>query len=136
HGLAALRVGYSVSSPEIADLMNRVRQPFNVNSLAQAAAAAALDDVGYVTQSRELARLGMAEIEGGLEALGLDFIPSLGNFVTFRCPQDGAAIYERLLREGVIVRPIANYAMPQHLRTTVGTPDENARFLAALAKVL
>lgn len=136
HGLAALRVGYSVSSPEIADLMNRVRQPFNVNSLAQAAAAAALDDVGYVTQSRELARLGMAEIEAGLEALGLDFIPSLGNFVTFRCPQDGAAIYERLLREGVIVRPIANYAMPHHLRATVGTPDENARFLAALAKVL
>ena len=136
HGLASLRVGYSVSSVAIADLMNRVRQPFNVSSLAQAAAVAALDDTDYVNASRELNRRGLREIEAGLARLGLEHIDSLGNFVTFRCPGEGLPLYERLLREGVIVRPIANYAMPRHLRVTVGTQEENERFLLALEAVL
>jgi histidinol-phosphate aminotransferase len=137
HGLAALRVGYAVSSPEIADLLNRVRQPFNVSSVAQAAATAALDDSDYVDTSRALNREGMGQVEAGLRRLGLDYIPSLGNFVTFECPTgDAAAVYQALLRQGVIVRPIANYRMPGHLRVSIGTPEENGRFLEALEKVL
>ncbi|MEE9253383.1 MAG: histidinol-phosphate transaminase [Pseudomonadales bacterium] len=136
HGLASLRVGYSISSAQIADLMNRVRQPFNVSSLGQAAAVAALDDTDYVKTSRELNRRGLREIEAGLARLGLEYIDSLGNFVTFRCPGEGAGLYELLLREGVIVRAIANYSMPHHLRVTVGTPQENERFLLALEAAL
>lgn len=136
YALASLRVGYSISSVEIAELMNRVRQPFNVSSLAQAAAEAALDDAGFVNSSRELNRTGMHALEAGLDRLGLERIESLGNFLTFRCPGEAAPLYERLLREGVIVRPIANYGMPDHLRVTVGLAEENERFLAALQKVL
>lgn len=132
YGLAGLRVGYALTSAAIADLMNRVRQPFNCNNLALAAAAAALDDHEFVERSYALNRAGMAQLTEGLNRLGYDHIPSRGNFVAFRAG-DAAAINQKLLREGVIVRPIAGYGMPEWLRVTIGTEAENARFLAALA---
>ena len=135
YGLAGLRVGYAAAAPGVADLMNRVRQPFNVNSLALAAAAAALDDVDFVRKSYECNRAGMRQLTQGLERLRLEYIPSHGNFVSFRVG-DGASVYQKLLRAGVIVRPIASYGMPEHLRVTVGLEAENARFLAALERAL
>jgi histidinol-phosphate aminotransferase len=135
HGLAALRVGYGVMDPAIADLVNRVRQPFNVNALAQAAALAALDDDQYVEDSRVLNRDGMRQVEDGLRTLGLRFLPSRGNFVLFEA-RDANAVFQSLLRQGVIVRPVANYNLPTWLRVTIGTPPENERFLAALGKAL
>ena len=134
-GLAGLRVGYALASPEIADLMNRVRQPFNVNNLALAAAVAALDDHEFITASYELNQRGMAQIMAGLEHLGLEIIKPHGNFVTFRVG-NGAAVNQKLLQQGVIVRPIGGYGLPEWLRVTIGTEAENARFLAALAQAL
>jgi histidinol-phosphate aminotransferase len=134
-GLAGLRVGYALASAEIADLMNRVRQPFNVNNLAIAAAIAALDDHLFVAESYELNRRGMEQIVAGLKRLGLEHIPSHGNFVTFKAG-DGAAINQKLLKQGVIVRPISGYGLPEWLRVTIGTEPENARFLEALEKAL
>ena len=132
HGLAALRVGYGVMHASVADLLNRVRQPFNVNSLAQAAALAALDDVKYVEDSRRLNRDGMHQLEAGLQPLSVRRLPSHGNFILVEVA-DAPAIYQSLLRQGVIVRPVANYGLPAWLRVTVGTRAENERFLAALA---
>ncbi len=134
-GLAGLRVGYALASAEIADLMNRVRQPFNVNNLAIAAAVAALDDHLFVAQSYELNRRGMEQLVAGLKRLGLEHIPSHGNFVTFRAG-DGAAVNQKLLKQGVIVRPIGGYGLPEWLRVTIGTEPENARFLEALEKAM
>ena len=134
-GLAGLRVGYALASPEVADLMNRVRQPFNVNNLAIAAAVAALDDHQFVADSYELNRRGMEQIVEGLHRLGLEHIPSHGNFVTFKAG-DGAAVNQRLLKQGVIVRPIGGYGLPEWLRVTIGAEPENARFLEALEKAL
>jgi histidinol-phosphate aminotransferase len=134
-GLAGLRVGYALASAEIADLMNRVRQPFNVNNLAIAAAVAALDDHLFVAESYELNRRGMEQLVAGLKRLGLEHIPSHGNFVTFKAG-DGAAVNQKLLRQGVIVRPIGGYGLPEWLRVTIGTEPENARFLEALEKAL
>jgi histidinol-phosphate aminotransferase len=116
----------------VADLLNRVRQPFNVNSLAQAAALAALDDEQYVEESRRLNREGMRQLEAGLRALDVRFVPSHGNFVLIEVG-DAQGVYRALLGQGVIVRPVANYDLPAWLRVTVGTQAENARFLAALA---
>jgi histidinol-phosphate aminotransferase len=135
YGLAGLRVGCAFADPGVADLMNRVRQPFNVNSLSLAAAAAALGDHEFVRRSFELNRSGMKQITDGLKKLGIDFIPSFGNFVSFRVGE-AAAVFQRLLKMGVIVRPIASYGMPQHLRVTIGLESENARFLAALKQAL
>jgi histidinol-phosphate aminotransferase len=135
YGLAGLRVGYAVANADVADLMNRVRQPFNVNNLALVGATAALDDHLFVAESFALNRQGMEQLVAGFKRLGVEHIPSHGNFVTFAVP-DGAAINERLLRQGVIVRPIAGYGMPNHLRVTVGLESENARFLEALEKSL
>ena len=135
YGLAGLRVGYGVASPEVADLMNRIRQPFNVNNLALAAAVAALDDHAFLAESFELNRRGMEQIVAGLKRLGLEHIPSHGNFVTFGVA-DGAAVNQKLLKQGVIVRPIGGYGLPNHLRVTIGLPEENERFLAALEKML
>jgi len=132
HGLAALRIGYGVMDASVADLLNRVRQPFNVNSLAQAAALAALDDVQYVEDSRRLNRNGMRQLEAGLQALSVRSLPSHGNFILVEV-EDALTIHQSLLRQGVIVRPVANYGLPAWLRVTVGTPAENERFLAALA---
>lgn len=135
YGLAGLRVGFAAASIEVADLLNRVRQPFNVNNLALAAALAALDDHLFLAESFELNRAGMEQIVAGLKRLGLDHIPSHGNFVTFRAG-DAAAINRRLLQQGVIVRPIGGYGMPEHLRVTIGLERENARFLEALGAAL
>ena len=135
YGLAGLRVGYALASAEIADLMNRVRQPFNVNNLAIAAAVAALDDHLFVADSYELNRRGMEQIVAGLKRLGLEHIPSHGNFVTFKAG-DGAAVNQKLLQQGVIVRPIGGYGLPEWLRVTIGSEPENARFLDALEKAL
>ena len=134
-GLAGLRVGYAIASAEVADLMNRVRQPFNVNNLAIAAAVAALDDHQFVAESYELNRRGMAQLLAGLKRLGLEHIPSHGNFVTFKVP-GAAEVNQRLLKQGVIVRPIAGYGLPDWLRVTIGTEPDNARFLEALEKAL
>ena len=135
HGLAALRVGYGLMHPRVADMLNRVRQPFNVNALAQAAALAALRDAAYVEESRALNRSGMRALEQGFAALGLEWIPSHANFLLVRVG-DAGRVYHELLRRGVIVRPVANYALPEWLRVTVGLPAENERFLAALAAAL
>ena len=136
HGLAALRVGYAVSQPMIAELLNRVRQPFNVNALAQIAAEAALQDGEHVQRSRALNREGLSQLTAAFEAFGLAYIPSVANFVAVDIGQPAAPVYEKLLREGVIVRPVDNYGMPNHLRVTVGLAEENARFLQALDTVL
>lgn len=136
YGLAGLRVGYGVSSPEIADLLNRVRQPFNVNLPALEAAKAALGDAEHLARSVRLNTEGLRQLEAGLAERGLEFIPSVGNFLTFDLKRPAGPVYDALLRQGVIVRPIANYGMPNHLRVTVGTPEQNAVFLAALDAVL
>jgi histidinol-phosphate aminotransferase len=135
YGLAGLRIGYALTSPAIADLLNRVRQPFNCNNLALAAARAALDDHRFVADSYALNRSGMEQIVAGLKRLGLTHIPSHGNFVSFRLA-DAAQTNEKLLRQGVIVRPIAGYGLPDWLRVTIGSEGENARFLAALEGAL
>ena len=136
YGLAALRVGYSLSSPEIADCLNRIRQPFNVNSLALVAAVAALADKDYVEQSRQLNEAGLKQYVTGFEQLGLTYIPSKGNFITVDVKRNADSIYQSLLQQGVIVRPIANYGLPQHLRISVGLGEENQRCLDALAIAL
>ncbi len=135
YGLAGLRVGYAFAQPSVADVMNRVRQPFNVNSVALAAAAAALDDMEFVARSYAENLQGMRQIEAGAKALGLEWIPSYGNFISLRVGRAND-VYKRLLRRGVIVRPVAGYQLPEHLRITIGTPAENERFLAALGASL
>ena len=135
YGLAALRVGYGLMNGNVAEMLNRVRQPFNVNALAQAAALAALGDVDYVNESRALNAQGRAALEEGFQKLGLAFVPSHANFVLVRVG-DAARVYQRLLQQGVIVRPVANYALPEWLRVTVGVGAENRRFLDALAIAL
>ncbi|HIO91327.1 MAG TPA: histidinol-phosphate transaminase [Leucothrix mucor] len=136
YGLASLRVGYSVCSAEIADLLNRVRQPFNVNTPALAAATKALEDDEHVQHCAELNREGLAFWRGACDERELSFMPTVGNFITVDMGQDAAPLFEALLREGVIVRPVANYGLSQHLRVTIGTAEQNTRCLAALDKVL
>ena len=135
YGLAGLRVGFGFMQPAVADLLNRVRQPFNVNSLALAAATAALEDRKFVAKSTRMNRAGMVKLDRALKALGLETIPSCANFVTFRVSRAGV-VYGKLLQQGVIVRPLAGYDMPDHLRVTVGTPKENETFLKALRMAL
>lgn len=135
YGLAGLRVGYAFCDAQVADMMNRVRQPFNVNSVAQAAAVAALGDGEFVRKTHENNLHGMAQITQGLQQLGLEYIPSYGNFVSFRIG-DGAGMYRRLLELGVIVRPVASYDMAEYLRVSIGTQQENEKFLAALQQAI
>ncbi len=135
YGLAGLRVGFGLAHPQVAEVMNRVRQPFNVNHLAMVAACAALDDVEFIRRAREVNAAGLVQLRAGFDRLGLEYIPSHGNFVTFRVPE-AERVYRALLAEGVIVRPIAGYGMPEHLRVTVGLPEHNARFLGALARAI
>jgi histidinol-phosphate aminotransferase len=131
YGLAGLRVGYALAHPSVADVMNRVRQPFNVNSIALAAATAALDDMEFVARSYAENLQGRRQLEEGARALGLDYIASHGNFLTIRVGR-AAEIFKRLLRRGVIVRPVGGgYGLPEHLRVTVGTAQENEKFLSA-----
>lgn len=136
YGLAALRVGYAFAHPDITNVLNRVRQPFNVNALALRAAVAALGDQSFVARARALNAKGMQQIIEGLAELHLKFIPSRGNFLCIDLKRPGLPVYEDLLRQGVIVRPVANYGMPDFLRVTIGTKAENERFLAALKAVL
>jgi histidinol-phosphate aminotransferase len=136
YGLAGLRVGYALAHASVADVMNRVRQPFNVNSIALAAAAAALDDMEFVARSYALNLQGLKQLEEGARTLGLKYIPSHGNFIALQVGK-AQEIYKRLLRRGVIVRPVGGgYGLPEHLRVTVGTAEENEKFLAALTASL
>ena len=134
-GLAGLRVGFGLAAPAVADVMNRVRQPFNVNHLAMVAACAALQDDAFIARSRAVNAAGLEQLKRGFERLGLEYLPAYGNFITVKV---GAAdrVYRAMLAEGVIVRPIAGYGMPEHLRVTVGLPEHNERFLASLERAL
>ncbi len=136
YGLAGLRVGYGLSHPDVADLLNRVRQPFNVNTMAQAAAAAALQDQAFIERVVELNTAGMKQLVEGFGAMGLEYIPSVGNFICVDVGRPGAEVDQVLLREGCITRPIANYGLPNHLRVSIGLAEENQRLLEALKKVL
>lgn len=136
YGLAALRIGYALSNPQVADLLNRVRQPFNNNALALAAAQAALQDQAHVAASVALNDEGMAYFHDSLPALELSILPSQANFVCVDFARPAQPIYQALLHQGVIVRPLGGYKLPQHLRITIGTPDENRRCVEALKTVL
>ncbi|MDF2181499.1 histidinol-phosphate transaminase [Neptuniibacter sp. CAU 1671] len=136
YGLAGLRIGYAVSDPQVADVLSRVRQPFNVNSLGLLAARVALSDAEFLQQTLVCNQQGMRQLETGLKALGLEWIASAGNFLTVDMQQPALPIYQALLQKGVIVRPLANYAMPNHLRISIGLPHENARCLEVLQEVL
>ncbi|MCB1957328.1 MAG: histidinol-phosphate transaminase [Rhodocyclaceae bacterium] len=135
YGLAGLRVGYGVGSAAVIDLLNRVRQPFNVSGVGLAAATAALADEEFLARSATLNRRGMEQLVAGVDRLGLTWIPSAGNFLTVRVG-DAAAVNRRLLERGVIVRPIGGYGLPEWLRISIGLPEENAAFLDALAAVV
>ena len=134
-GLAGLRVGYGLAQRELTDLLNRVRQPFNVSTVAQAAAVAALADEDFLARSYALNLRGMQQLTDAFRALGLEYMPSVGNFVLVKVGA-AAAVYQELLKRGVIVRPVANYGLPEWLRVTVGLPEENAAFLKALPQAL
>ena len=134
-GLAGLRVGYGIAQRALTDLLNRVRQPFNVSAVAQAAAVAALDDRAFLEESYRLNQSGMQQIVEAFRELKLPFVPSYGNFVLVNVG-DADKVYEQLLKRGVIVRPVANYGLPEWLRETVGLPEENERFLQALSDSL
>ncbi|MDZ7754401.1 MAG: histidinol-phosphate transaminase [Gammaproteobacteria bacterium] len=136
HGLAGVRMGYGVSQPDVAELLNRVRQPFNINSLALAAAEAALRDEEHIRRSVEINDHGLRQLILGIEQFGLEYIPSVANFVTIDVGRPAAGVYAALLKEGIIVRPVAGYGLPRHLRVTVGRERENRRFLKGLEKVL
>ncbi len=135
YGLAALRIGYGVMHRDAAEMLNRVRQPFNVNALAQVAAIAALADTDYVKQSRDLNEAGLKQLYRGLTDLGVAYLTSRANFVMANVV-DAGRVYRSLLAQGVIVRPVANYGLPEWLRISVGLPGENARFLHALQAAL
>lgn len=136
YGLAGLRVGYALSHPSVAAVLNRVRQPFNVNSIALAAAVAALEDTEHLQQSVELNTRGMQQVLAGLKLLGIRAYPSQGNFVLIDCGRSSVEVNEAMLRQGVVVRPVAGYGLLTQLRISIGTEQENARMLAALALAL
>lgn len=136
YGLAGLRVGYGFSDPVVADLLNRVRQPFNNNMLALAAAEAALFDREHLRCTIATNNEGMRQLTDGFDTLGLTWIQSAGNFVSVDVKRAGEPVYQALLQKGVIVRPVGNYEMPEHLRISIGTENENQRFLDALREVL
>lgn len=139
YGLAGLRIGYGIAQHNITDLLNRIRQPFNVNSLAQAAAIAALADVEFLKKCYELNRAGYAQLTQAFDQMGLKYLPSSGNFVLVKVgdtPNAGAAVNLELLKAGVIVRPVGNYGLPEWLRISIGLPQENEAFIVALKKIL
>ncbi len=142
-GLAALRIGYGLMSAEIASLLQRVRQPFNVNAVAQAAALASLDDTAHIRRTRKVVAQGRAYLEREFKKLGIEFIPSAGNFIMLKVGdpsadsgQSGKKIFDALLRRGIIVRPLASYRLPEWIRVTVGTMPQNRRFIAVLRVAL
>jgi len=139
YGLAGLRVGFGIAQPTITDLLNRVRQPFNVNSMAQAAAIAALSDTSFLQKSAKLNADGYRQLTQAFDALKLEYVPSYGNFVLVKVGSDdgaGARVNLALLKQGIIVRPVGNYGLPQWLRVSIGLPEENTAFIEALKKVL
>lgn len=136
YGLAGLRVGYAVSHPQVADLLNRVRQPFNVNALALTAATAALEDTDYLGQSRQANGTGGHRLRVAFDLLGLRYLPSAGNFLCVAMPRPGREVFVALLHQGVIVRPVDNYGLPDFLRITIGSEQENQRLIDALRNVL
>ena len=136
YGLAGLRIGYAACNEQIADLLNRVRHPFNVNTVSLLAATAALDDDAHLQKCVEMNTKGIKFWRAACQYRGLDYIPSVGNFITIDFEQDAMPIYEGLLREAVIVRPIANYGLPNHLRISISSPEDNQRCLDALDKVM
>lgn len=136
YGLAGLRVGYGVSNESVIDYMNRVRQPFNVNMLAQVAAMAALDDVEHQEKVKKNNREGMAFVLNALRRMELTWVPSVANFVLVNVEKEGSEVFQALLRKGVIVRPMAEYGYPTYIRVTIGTPEENERFIKSLGEVL
>ena len=139
YGLAGLRVGFGIAQPALTDLLNRLRQPFNVNSLAQAAAIAALNDATYLKKSAEVNAEGYQQITSAFDSMKIEYLPSSGHFVQFRAGQDdgaGARVNLALLKKGIIVRPVGNYGLPQWLRVSIGLPEENAAFLTALKAIL
>jgi len=139
YGLAGLRVGFAIAQPAVTDLMNRVRQPFNVNSMAQAAAIAALNDQAFLDKSAHNNSDGYAQFTKAFEEMGLEYVPSYGNFVLVKVGNDdgaGARVNLALLKQGVIVRPVGNYGLPQWLRISIGLPEENAICIEALKKAL
>ena len=139
YGLAGLRVGFAIAQPAVTDLMNRIRQPFNVNSLAQAAAIAALNDKAFLQKGAENNRAGYRQLTAAFEELKLEYVPSYGNFVLVKVGEDegaGARVNVALLKQGVIVRPVGAYGLPQWLRISIGLPEENARFVEALKRAL
>ena len=136
YGLAGLRIGYGLMRPEISGLLNRVRQPFNASLLAQAGAAAALDDQDFYERTMQVVHEGLATLYSALDKLGLEYFPTQANFFLINVKTSADLIFERLLREGVIVRSMASYGFPEYIRINVGLPEENARFIRALEKVL
>lgn len=136
YGLAGLRVGYAISHPQVADLLNRVREPFNVNSLALVAAAAALDDFGHLERSRVVNRAGMEQLRNACRQLGLPWLPSVGNFLCVDVGRPGREVFLELLKRGVITRPVDNYGLPRFLRISIGAEAENARLIETLTDVL
>jgi histidinol-phosphate aminotransferase len=133
--LAGLRIGYGVGSPELIALMQRVSLPFNVNAPAQWAALAALDDVEHVERSLEANREGIDYLEKQFSRLGLEFVPSQANFILVRVGR-GQQVFQQLLKGGVIVRPTGGYRFPEHVRVTVGTVEENKKFIGALERII
>ena len=136
YGLAGLRVGYGVGDPELIALLDRTREPFNVNRIGQVAAVAALADREHVARSLEANRQGREQIERGLTALGLSYIPSVTNFILFATPHPAPQVFEAMMKKGVIVRPAHIFGLPQQIRVTIGTAEENTKFLSALEAVL
>jgi len=136
YGLAGLRIGYGLSGTGIADLLNRIRQPFNTSSIAQAAALAALQDIDHLARGVKLNAVEMMRVRRACEGLGLGVVPSVGNFLLVDMHAPAQPLFEALLQEGVIVRPVANYDLPHHLRISIGTAEENDRLVTALARVI
>jgi histidinol-phosphate aminotransferase len=136
YGLAGLRLGYAISSQEISDLLNRVRQPFNANTIALAAATASLDDDNFVKASRDNNLAGLQQLIKYLDAKGVEYIPSVANFLTIRFGERSDEIYQSLLQQGVILRPVANYGLPEFLRVTIGTPQQLAVLMQKLDNLL
>jgi len=136
YGLAGLRIGYGFASSEVIDYMNRVRQPFNANSLAQAAAIAALDDSKFVSRTLEIVKKGLRYLYKSLDEIGIEYLPTQTNFFLVKVPQGGKEIYNRMLKKGVIIRSMDSYGLPDYIRINVGLPEENERFIMTLRDVL
>ncbi|HPR63707.1 MAG TPA: histidinol-phosphate transaminase [Thermoanaerobaculia bacterium] len=136
YGLAGLRIGYGFGRPEIFEILNRIRSPFNTTTLAQVAGMAALEDQEFAERVRNLTKRERERLEREFNAMGVSFVPSVGNFILVDVGKDAKDIFSRLLKEGVIVRPVANYGLPNHLRVSIGTEEENTRFLKAFKTVM